>query len=301
MIRMSSLPTSPNPKQPPAWATTTGLPTPYVVRAALHAASMIDADGSLVLQAREAYWHKATGGEFSAASIAVGEVLLIDLGLLVERDGRLHLTVGLEELLHGSINDAISMIALEASFIANNPVEQPPDLTDLVPDPERREEILIARARRYDDQHRRRIGELGEEIVVQAARSELAELNRPDLARLVRRVSLESDALGYDVSAPRLIGRPRLLEVKATTRGDDPISFHISRNEADTGSSYLDWSLVVCRVHDLDHRSGELLGWCQLAQFRDRLPMDTEHGRWDSAEISIPLDDLMPKLPLASL
>ncbi len=42
-------------------------------------------------------------------------------------------------------------------------------------------------------------------------------MGRSDLARDVRRVSLLSDQLGYDVNAPRVAGPPRLLEVKATT------------------------------------------------------------------------------------
>jgi len=298
---MSSSPISPDPKRSPVWATASGLPTPYVVRAALHAASMIDAEGSLVPQAREAYWRKATGGEFSAESIAVGEALLLDLGLLVARGGRLYPTAALGELLQGSLEDAISMIALEASVLIPGVAGQSSDLQDLVPDPERREEILVARAGRFDDLHRRRVGELGEEIVVQVARTELNDLNRPDLARQVRRVSLESDALGYDINAPRLIGRPRLLEVKATTHDGDLLPIHISRNEAETGNRYVNWSLVVCRIHDLDSRAGELLGWCQLVNFRSRLPIDVEHGRWESAEISISLGDLTPNLPLATL
>lgn len=299
--RMSYLPTSPDPDRSPVWATTSGLPTPYVARAALHAAAMIDAEGSPVSQARESYWHKATGGEFSAASIAVGEALLIDLGLLFERNGRLHPTAALEELLEGSLEDALSTLALEASCLTTDSINGPGDLEDLVPDPERREEMLLVRATRFDDRLRRRIGELGEEIALNAARSELLRLNRPDLARLARRVSLVSDALGYDISAPRLIGRPRLLEVKSTTREEDPTPIHISRNEADTGNSYVDWFLVVCRIHDLDARTGELLGWCQPASFRDRLPIDAELGRWESAEIAIPVGDLMPNLPLATL
>lgn len=300
---MSYLPILPDPASSRRWATASGLPTAYTARAALHAAAIIDVEGSPPSQARESYWHKATGGEFSAATLAIGEELLTDTGLLVKRGGRLHLTKTLGEILEGSLDDALSTLALEASClaVATTPLSEVPDFRELVPDLERREELLVARAQRFDDRRRRLIGEIGEELVLAAARSELADLNRQDLARQVRRVSLESDALGYDISAPRLIGRPRLLEVKSTTRDQDPTPIHISRNEAETGRRSLDWSLVVCRIDDVDSGVGKLLGWCSAEDFADRLPVDTDGGRWESAEAEIPFSKLAPNLPLATL
>lgn len=300
---MSFSPTSPEPGQPRSWAADGGLPSAYVVRAALHAAAMIDANGSIVGQARESYWHKATGGEFSAANLRVGEELLLDIGLLIERGGRLHLTKGLEELLEGSIEDATATVALEATSISGleDALEPTSALELLVPDARRREELLIARARRFDDRRRRSVGEIGEEVVLTAARDELTSLNRGDLARLVRRVSLDSDALGYDISAPRLVGEPRLLEVKATTGGDQPTRIHLSRNEARVGAAYPDWSLVVCSVPDPTKRVGEIRGWCHAVSLQTRLPSDAEGGRWESVELEIWPTELLPNLPPATL
>ncbi|MFN8215215.1 MAG: DUF3883 domain-containing protein [Solirubrobacterales bacterium] len=300
---MSFSPTSPEPGQPPSWAAAGGLPSAYVIRAALHAAALIDAEGSIVGQARESYWHKATGGEFSAANLRIGEELLLDTGLLVERGGRLQLTKALEELLEGSIDDATAAVALEASSLWGlaDELEPTSGLEVLVPDARRREELLIARARRFDDRRRRLIGEIGEEVVLTAARQELTSLNRGDLARRVRRVSLDSDALGYDISAPRLVGEPRLLEVKATTGGDQPTRIHLSRNEARVGATYPDWSLVVCSVPDPMERVGEIRGWCHAASFQARLPSDAEGGRWESAELEIWPAELLPNLPPATL
>jgi len=91
---------------------------------------------------------------------------------------------------------------------------------------------------------RREVGEIGEDIVTGAARSELLDLGHADLARAVRRVSLISDQLGYDVVAPRVGGPNRLLEVKATTGPhDDPIRIHLSRNEAAVGARRTQCSL----------------------------------------------------------
>ena len=109
---------------------------------------------------------------------------------------------------------------------------------------------MIGLARRFDETLQRLVGDIGEEIVVNAARSELRAMGRPELAREVRRVSLLSDQLGYDVSAPRVSGRPRLLEVKATTAElvGPSVNAHLSRNEADTGAALADWALVICAI-----------------------------------------------------
>ena len=59
----------------------------------------------------------------------------------------------------------------------------------------------------------------------------LRALGHHDLARAVRRVSLVSDQLGYDIRAPHIERPPRLLEVKATTSvANDVFSCFVSRN-----------------------------------------------------------------------
>lgn len=117
----------------------------------------------------------------------------------------------------------------------------------------------------------------------------------------MRRVSLLSDELGYDISAPRLVGDARLLEVKATTVDMDPIRIHLSRNEARVGDAYPHWSLVICTVTDVAVRTGKIAGWCHAASLEKRLPADGEGGRWESAKLGVPLIDLMPNMPPAAL
>jgi hypothetical protein len=70
--------------------------------------------------------------------------------------------------------------------------------------------------RRFSDADARRTGDLAEAHVTKACRAQLSGAGRDDLAALVRRVSLTSDQLGYDVTAPRLDGSTRRLEVKGT-------------------------------------------------------------------------------------
>jgi hypothetical protein len=287
----------------PRWASSRGLPTLHVARAALHVGAIVDRRGSPTIDAEESYWHHATGGIFAPDDLNRGQLLLVDVGLLVERDGTLTPTSQLAELLDGSVGNALAALtqmALELAAPASpDAARSPPDLVELVPDAARREELLIGLARRYDETLQRLVGDIGEEIVIDAARSELRAMGRPELAREVRRVSLLSDQLGYDVSAPRVSGRPRLLEVKATTAQlvGPSVNAHLSRNEADTGAALADWALVICAVDDIDRRLGHVVGWCGANALEDLRPLDSACGRWDQATFQVPVDRLIPGLP----
>jgi hypothetical protein len=288
----------------PAWADATGLPTGHAVRAAIHVAATIDERGSRVIDAYESYWHKATGGVFAPPDLARGQRLLVDCGLVEEREGTLYLLPALQQILLGTADDAVAVIYARAIDRLAEGAIWSPEATDaeiaaLIPDPARREELLLALARRFDDAQRRLIGAIGEELVVAALRADLVELGYPELARAVRQVSLESDQLGYDITAPRVGGPTRLLEVKATTRGEATINFHLSRNEAETGLRYRDWALVVCVVSDVAAREGELVGWQSATSLERTFPIDSSGGRWESAAITVAVADLLPGLPPA--
>jgi hypothetical protein len=279
------------------------LPSLHVARAALHVAVIVDQRGSRSADAQESYWHHATGGSFAPADLDRGERLLLDVGLLVERDGRLTPTPHLAQLVQGSPADAL--VALIQRVLANRgsvELEAPgvaAHLAELVPDAVRREELLLALAQRFDDTRQRLVGEIGEELVVDAARTELRNMGRTDLANEVRRVSLLTDQLGYDVRAPRVTGAPRLLEVKATTADSDgrTLAIHLSRNEADTGTTLPDWALVACQVENIDQRQGHIVGWCTCHALADLLPSDCLTGRWEHASLALPLERLSPGLP----
>lgn len=289
----------------PPWAGPSGLPTLHLVRAALHVAALLDHTGSLVADARETYWRRATGGTFGPPDLRLGERLLVDCGLVTERDGTLYPLPDLSALLDGTIDDAVATISVRSLTASVDDgllaPEQTAAIAELVPDPARREELLAALGRRFDDSYRRLLGGIGEELVVAALREELTELGYPELARAVRHLSLETDQAGYDISAPRIVGPSRLIEVKATTSADEQAhSVHVSRNEADTGARQADWSLVICRVTDVDARVGEALGWCTAARLADLLPTDLPRGRWESAVVSVPAALLVPGLPSAA-
>jgi hypothetical protein len=288
----------------PANPSTSRLPSLHVARAALHVALIVDQRGSRSADAQESYWHHATGGSFAPVDLDRGERLLLDVGLLVERDGQLTPTPHLAQLVQGSPADAL-VVLIQRLLALTGPVElEAPagiaaQVAELIPDAARREELLLALAQRFDDTRQRLVGEIGEELVVNAARTELRNMGRPDLAQEVRRVSLLSDQLGYDVSAPRVTGAPRLLEVKATTADSDgrSVAIHLSRNEADTGTTLPDWALVACQVENTDQRQGHIVGWCTCHALADLLPSDCLTGRWEQASLALPLDRLSPGLP----
>src|SRR5262245_27256023 len=89
----------------PSWADVRGLPTRHAVRAAIHVAVTIDERGSRIVDAQESYWHKATGGLFAPPDLERGQRLLVDCGLVEERDGILYPRVELKQILDGAADD----------------------------------------------------------------------------------------------------------------------------------------------------------------------------------------------------
>ena len=288
-----------------SWAGEAGLPSRHIAEAALHVAAVIDASGSHALDATESYWHRATGGRFPPAALARGQELLLDVGLLLNDAGVLRPTGALADLVTGSPGDALATLAgrvLEARTDAvSGPVVDA--LSDLVPDADRRDELLLQLAQRFNDATRLEVGDAGERLVLAEARSELMALGRPDLAREVCRVSLISDQLGYDIRAPRLDGAPRRIEVKATTSvtDDRAVRIFLSRNEAGAGERLPDWALVACLISDRARGHGSLLGWWPHDALAHHLPLDVPTGRWQVAELTLPLASGSPGLPSAVL
>ena len=281
------------------------LPSPHVMHAAMHVGGILGERSATVHAARESYWHHATGGTFSPADLRLGEQLLIECRLVSAAGGHLVPTPELAELLEGTVEDAVAFVCKSALSGAvtfghrRDAIEQIDDaLRPLIVDEERRRELLLELGQRFDDTLASLIGAMGEECVVDHARRELRDLGRHDLARAVRRVSLTSDQLGYDVVAPRVDGRPRLLEVKTVTcRPQDEFRFFISRNEIETGLRTCDWALVACSVLDESTRTAEVLGWSSATGLRDRLPTDAAYGRWTQAQLSLPVAELRAGLP----
>ena len=230
----------------------------------------------------------------------MGLALLVHCGLVVRQGDRLERTTALSELLGMHEVDALASILGRVMAAAG--ADQPDDViiqadtlaTALGVAAERREALLMALARRHDDARAAAIGAAGEELVVESAKEQLAVLGLSQLVPGVRRVSLVSDALGYDVVAPSLQGMRRL-EVKTSGRNETGIfTFYISRPEYEWGLRDTDWALVACRMRNGAHR---LVGWCRAEAITPYLPNDASAGRWESARVALPESSLIAGLP----
>lgn len=175
------------------------------------------------------------------------------------------------------------------------PVEVERVLAEMFDDQER-DATLLAAAAKYDDAALRALGEAGEEAVLAACQAFLQEQGRPDLAFMPRRVSLISDALGYDIWSPDLTEQGCRLEVKCY-RGRDP-TVYITRNEFEVGMRLSRWYLVLCRSVGIS--PPEVIGWTTLSPLLQRMPRDVARtGRWQVAKVRIDEPELRPGLPLS--
>lgn len=282
------------------------IPTAHVLQAALHVAGIIDSGGSGVTATRVTYIHYPTGGIFPPDDLTKGEELLIACGLLQFQEGILLPSDELRALVSVPVPDAteslLSRVVLSLPANPFRPDREPGEalneIEETIPDPQRREDFLMQVKRHFDDKARAWLGEQGEEAVVRALRSELEGLDRPELASRVRRVSLLSDQLGYDVVAPRIGAGARRLEVKTTAEPPHAtLRVYLTRNETDVGQREEDWALVVCAMGKVP--LVEILGWCRAHSLKPYLPVDSPGSKWREAELSVPRTLLIPGVPPA--
>lgn len=95
------------------------------------------------------------------------------------------------------------------------------------------------------DERNRRLGEIGERIVLKHERTMLDLEGRADLAVAVRWTAHEDgDGAGYDIASFNADGSRRYIEVKSTY-GWERTPFHLSRNELETSERLAgEWRLV---------------------------------------------------------
>ena len=133
-------------------------------------------------------------------------------------------------------------------YIANVFVKPPGKASD-EPTPKPLQRLL----KKFDpverDRRNRVLGKAGEKFVFDLERKRLSEMDRKDLARMVRWVAdEEGDGAGYDILSFDPKGdSERLIEVKSTN-GSARTPFFISRNELETAKRRpSDW--LIYRVH----------------------------------------------------
>jgi hypothetical protein len=274
--------------------------------------------GTARQSAHDSYPTLPLGGRVDVAELRAAEVTLIEAGLVDDNDDRLlpddrlvaACQVGEEEgrelVLSLLLESAPPLWLLTAggdgrqlrSELIPDAVEEA--LATTITDPGRREAFLLARARTVDVESRRLIGQLGEVAVVEACIAELVTAGSSDLAQEVSRVSLISDELGYDVTAPRLDHTTRRLEVKTTRSTSATVRVFLTRTEATVGAYDSGWALVLVRLAPND--TAAIVGWTEGPQLGSVLPVDEGNGsRWETASVRLDESMLHPGLPPAGL
>ena len=289
--------------------------SPRLLRAAFWVGRVLGPDGEDAETAHRSWGDLPLGGSVDFAELRAAERALIQIGL-VEWDGdKLRPAPELAACTAGAEEESAEpLLALvlerEAPLWLRTAVpddatvrtELLPDdasaaLAAVIPDPGRREAFLLARARKVETSERELLGGEGEEAVVAACRAQLAELGAGELAA-VRRVSLVSDELGYDVVAPRTGDSVRRLEVKSTRSSGATVKLFLTRNEITVGLADPDWFLVVAR-RGMDGK-WTVLGHAAAASLQSLLPVDCDtRGRWQTAALVLAIGDLEPGLPPA--
>lgn len=294
------------------------LPSNWQIRAGLRAASAISRDGAAIQDVERSLPRLPTDGLYRHDDLSRGLDVLVQAGLLRCENDRLIPTMELVEL-HG-MDEPVAVEAAISCYLTRHPPlwihtavgagavrhELIPDtehdiLSGLINDPDRREAFLLAVASKVNAEEDAALGGRGEDFVAEQCRQHLKEAQRPQLADRVRRVSLVTDALGYDVTSPTKVSGIVRLEVKTTRTTGPGFEFILSRHEAEVASRDPRWFLVACRESDDEIMT--LIGWCASAQVQPLLPTDPitsgrGRGRWASVHVTLPSDHLKQGLPL---
>ncbi len=287
------------------------LPTRHLLRAAIRSARLLPEGGTAREIAHGSYGVVPTGGIYSSADLRTGEDILTSAGLL-RRDADA-LVPSLPLLALRDLPDEAACNAIVCALLdevrplwliaatSDGIVEM-----ELIPDsalreldhldPDERERMLIALGRKFAKEDREETGALAEEALCEEFRRALIGGGAPHLTSAVRRVSLESDDLGYDITSPRVAGGVLRVESKGT-RGSGPIwRVFITRNEARQAGVDTDWVLVISAVGPTD--DVQVVGWIAGAAIGRFLPRDPEQiGLWETAVLLLPSEELTPGLP----
>ncbi len=292
-------------------------PTSFELHAALIVARLVPDNGCSDSSFRASFSGVSTGGLYREQHLIRGQQILELAGLIIVSDAWCRPTAELQNLLSFP-QDLAAELLLQRVLLTHPPLwlfaaisdetvqwENIPDddaraLRQAIDEADRREALLLALGRKFDQDRFTELGSQGEDHVVDRCRDHLLERGREDLAQEVKKVSDYSDQLGYDVSSPDTIGIRHRLEVKTTVAPgtDGNVSFYLSRNEANVGLGDASWALVAVRKDVIDE-SYEIVGWCRAETFADVLPADPPvGGHWASARITIPVAAFQTGLPL---
>ena len=193
----------------------------YFLRSAARVLNIVGEGRNAEAAVRSSYWSTASGGTLSSDGLLQAEIWLVDQGWLTREGDTIRASArcralpddeveAARELARAIILDSpptwLRVVAARGELRPQLLPAQVERMLDDMFSLEERDALLLAAALKHDEEALRTLGAAGEEAVVTACREFLEQHGHPDLARSVRRVSLISDALGYDVACPRPAG-----------------------------------------------------------------------------------------------
>lgn len=253
---------------------------------------LVGPNGAEASSLSDSYLHLVSDKRFPVPDLKLAEAFLFFGGFLIENDGYVRRT------LEPEAEHVPEMLAMSGVSGGADPDAMVRDLEPFIDSENDRKDIVAWLHESADDEARSRLGALGEEFVVAQCRDALENAGRPELASQVRRVSLVSDAYGYDVSAVRTTSgsKPRLIEVKTSGLGWNPARVYLTRHEFNVAmQNQGDWFLVL--VDASREAELQLLGHLTPELLAPHAPLNRGHGRWETMRIGIPLALLTPGLP----
>jgi hypothetical protein len=265
-----------------SWRDAKGQVSEYVTNSATLAMSVIDSNGSLVDNVNNSYKRLSTNGIFTSNELIIGGRLLIDVGLVVEESNFLHLSSLAKSLREGEEDHLKQVIFASAQRLLENESKFLAKNLDSVFSPTSN----IPKSQTINHAVLEKIGAVGEEIVLQTFRSIFLNKDRPDLARLVKRVSLISDEFGYDIEVITPSGSSLKIEVKSSVEmPKDKVEFFITRHESIVSCNSQNWYLIFCFVSDVERSAGEVIGWIDNSTLVKAWPVDSAFSGWKLTEI----------------
>jgi len=265
-----------------SWLDANGQVSEYVANCATLAMSVIDLKGSLVDNVNHSYTKLSTNGVFTSSELALGGRLLIDVGLVVEENNFLYLSNVAKSLRIGEENHLKKVILNSAKRLLENESKFSVKDADSVFSPINN----IPKLQTLNHAVLEKIGAAGEEFVLQTIRSIFLNVNRPDLVRLARRVSLISDEFGYDIEVTTPSGIGLNIEVKSSVEmPKDRVEFFMTRHESMVSRNLQNWYLVSCYLADIERPAGEIIGWIDSSILVDVWPFDSAVSYWKLSQI----------------
>src|ERR1700692_911801 len=168
----------------------------FEVRAMCRVATVLSDKYVSQEDAEYTYQSASHAGAFAISDLKRAEWNLRNLGLAIDFDDHIQISNEMLSLLDGTVEDAhVVLLARQIKPSVEVIVDELPAELSL----DQRESLLLALNRRFEETRQREIGAAAERLVESAARAELEDLGEFELSRRVRRVSLLSDPLGYDI------------------------------------------------------------------------------------------------------